>query len=247
MNERRSDPPSGGASARPSILGARFQRWVWDRRASSWDQGGASGLSAVVSAVLTQAAVTPGMKAVDLGCGSGQLTLPLARQGAVVTGVDLSPKMISLLTSRAEDAGLRSLTGLVAPMEEVRFRPASCDLVVSNYALHHLGDSKKQAVLEAAARWLRPGGRLVVGDMMFGRGRNARDRAIIASKVATLARRGPGGWWRVAKNVVRFSLRIQEQPVSIDTWVRYFERAGLTEVVAIPVVAEAAVVTGIKH
>ncbi len=36
--------------------------------------------------------------------------------------------------------------------------PASVDLVVSSYALHHLADADKQALVARAARWLRPGG-----------------------------------------------------------------------------------------
>lgn len=220
---------------------------MWDRRAASWDHAGATALVSVVNAVLARAAVAPGDRVVDLGCGSGQLTLPLARQGAVVTGVDISPKMVELLRNRAASSNLDTVTGLVASMEQAQFEPASLDLVVSNYALHHLQDRDKQDVLKRAAGWLRPGGRLIVGDMMFGRGNTARDRAIITAKVATLARRGPGGWWRLAKNIVRFGLRIQERPVSIETWVRYFQDAGLTEVDAIPVVEEAAVVVGVKH
>ncbi len=86
----------------------------------------------------------------------------------------------------------------------------------------------------------------VVGDMMFGRGATARDRSIIASKVALLARRGPSGWWRLAKNAIRFTLRVQERPVSMDTWTRYFETAGLIGVSATPIVAEAAVIVGTK-
>jgi hypothetical protein len=43
----------------------------------------------------------------------------------------------------------------------------------------------------------------VIADMMLGRGSSARDREIIRAKIGTLARRGPGGWWRVAKNAVR--------------------------------------------
>jgi SAM-dependent methyltransferase len=117
---------------------------------------------------------------------------------------------------------------------------------VSNYALHHLRDADKRDLVAAVAEWLRPGGKFVVGDMMFGRGGTARDRTVIASKVLALARRGPAGWWRVAKNLVRFGLRLQERPVTMDRWQRYFEAAGLTAVRAFPVVAEAAVVVGTK-
>ncbi len=225
---------------------ARLQRRVWDRRASTWDHGGAPGLERVVDAVVQAAAPRPGTAAVDLGCGTGQVSLVLARQGTEVTAVDVSSEMIELLRAKAEDEGVAGVTGVVAPIEEFTLAPRSVDLVVSNYALHHLRDSDKAQLVHSAASWLRPGGRFVVGDMMFGRGRTAQDREIITSKVLALARRGPAGWWRVAKNLARFGLRIQERPVSIERWRQYFEEAGLSEVTVIPVVAEATVVVGTK-
>jgi hypothetical protein len=86
----------------------------------------------------------------------------------------------------------------------------------------------------------------VIGDMMFGRGGDARDRQIIGSKLSHLVRKGPGGWWRIAKNGGRFLLRFQERPVSMSAWTAMFAKAGLTEVEALPVVNEAAVVRGTK-
>ena len=44
-----------------------------------------------------------------------------------------------------------------------------------------------------------PGGRLVIADMMFGRGGSRRGRAILRQKVAALAAKGVGGWWHIAK------------------------------------------------
>lgn len=81
---------------------------------------------------------------------------------------------------------------------------------------------------------------------MFGRGLTARDRSLIASKMAELTRMGPAGWWRLARNVVRFGLRLEERPITVDRWTRYFEGAGLMGVSSYPVVAEAAVVVGTK-
>jgi len=233
------------ASQHPKESAAiRLQRRVWDRRARTWDHGGAKGLQRVVDAVLRTADVGPGEVVVDLGAGTGQLSLPMGCQGALVTAVDVSPAMIEGLEEKAARAGLDSVTGMVAAVEELTMPAGSTDAVVSNYALHHLSNRQKAAVVRAAAEWLRPGGRLVIGDMMFGQGRTSRDRAIILSKVLVLAKRGPAGWWRVAKNMVKFSVRIQERPVPIERWTQYFEEAGLVEVSSFEVAAEAAVVSG---
>jgi ubiquinone/menaquinone biosynthesis C-methylase UbiE len=226
---------------------ARQQRF-WTRRAASWDHGAANnpGLVEVVRRVLSEAAPSPGTRAVDLGCGSGQVTLALARRCASVLGVDVSEKMIALLLDNAGQEGIANVEGRAVPIERLGLAEGSVDLVVSNYALHHLRDRDKQVAVNEAFKWLRPGGKLVIGDMMFGRGTDARDREIIGSKLALLVRKGPGGWWRIVKNAGRYLLRFQERPVSMSAWAAMLKRAGFTDVEALPVVNEAAVVRGTK-
>jgi hypothetical protein len=61
-----------------------------------------------------------------------------------------------------------------------------------------------------------------------------------------MARKGLPGYWRIAKNAFRFLLRIHERPITPEAWVALFEAAGFTEVESVPVVAEAAIVSGVK-
>jgi len=226
---------------------ARQQRF-WTRRAASWDHGAANnpGLVKVVTRVLSESAPEPKTRAVDLGCGSGQVTLALARRCTSVLGVDVSEKMIDLLLENASREGVSNVEGRAVPIEHLGLEGGSVDLVVSNYALHHLRDKDKQVAVNEAFRWLRPGGKLVIGDMMFGRGGDARDREIIGSKLSLLLRKGPGGWWRIAKNAGRYLIRFQERPVSMSSWAEMFKEAGFIDVQALPVINEAAVVRGTK-
>jgi ubiquinone/menaquinone biosynthesis C-methylase UbiE len=241
-NER---PPPGLAvgdeSGRPA---ARFQRYVWSRRVRSWGEHSSPALAKVTAAVLSVSAVEPGDVVLDLGCGTGQITIPLAERGADILGIDVSPAMAGTLRAEAGRRGLSRLSAATAPIERLDLRPASFDLIVSSYALHHLRDAEKARLVGSAYRSLRPGGQLVIADMMLGRGGTARDRAIIRDKLVALARKGPGGWWRIAKNSIRYAFRVQEQPISMAAWTRLFESAGFTSVRAAPIVAEAGLVTG---
>lgn len=224
---------------------ARQQRF-WTRRAESWDHGAANnpGLVRVVEKVLEISSPTKEARAVDLGCGSGQLTLSLAGSVHAILGVDVSQQMIDLLLEHARRAGLENVSGTAVPIEHLTMPAHSVELIVSNYALHHLLDSDKAALVRRAAEWLVPGGKLVIGDMMFGRGGEARDREIIVSKILLMARKGPKGWWRIAKNAARFLFRVQERPISAGAWSELLREAGFADVTVVEVINEAAVVTG---
>jgi 2-polyprenyl-3-methyl-5-hydroxy-6-metoxy-1,4-benzoquinol methylase len=244
---QRGQEPDGRALASFATQHAvRRQRRVWSGRVASWDQHGSAGLTKVTAAVVKAADVKPDSAVVDLGCGNGQISLPLAMGGATVLAVDVSSAMIRHLLSESGRLGVTSLDGLAMPIEELVLPPESVDLVVSSYALHHLRDADKARLVSAAFSWLRPGGRLIIADMMFGRGASGRDREIIRSKVAALARKGPGGWWRIAKNAARYLLRVQERPVSMDTWIAYLTRSGFAGVAARTIVAEASLVAGYR-
>lgn len=223
-----------------------MQRRRWSRRAQSWNDGAATnpGLSATIDAVVAEAALASHMSVLDMGCGSGQLTVPLALRVAHVTAVDVSAAMIELLHENLSREGLANVTSRVEALERLTLPPSSVDVVVSNYALHHLADVEKRRLLDAALVWLRPGGRIVIGDLMLGRGGDARDRAIIAEKVLVLGRRGPGGWWRICKNAWRFAARTTERPLSMDSWERALCDAGFTEVATRAIVSEAGLVHG---
>ena len=235
--------PAGRLAELATRRTTQRQRRVWSGRVASWDQHGSAGLTRVTAAVLAAAAVQPGDVVIDLGCGNGQLSLPLAMRGARVLAVDVSPGMAGQLRTEAQRRGLDTLEVIALPIEELDLATGSADLIVSSYALHHLRDADKARLVHAAARWLRPGGRLIIADMMFGRGGSQRDRQIIRTKVGALLRKGPGGWWRIAKNVVRYIARVQECPISMDAWVSIAERAGFTGIETSSIVAEAGLVS----
>lgn len=222
----------------------RRARLAVSRRASSWDRRSSIGLEKVTAAVLAAAGVHPGSQALDIGCGSGQLSLPLAEMGAQVLAIDPSQLMIGHLEKSAEQRALIGFECLAIPIEKLSLPAESVDLIVSSYALRYLRDIDKGRLVAAAYHWLRPGGTLIVADMMFGRGVTSHDRAIIRSKIGALARKGIGGWWRIAKNSYRYLIRVQERPVSISTWATMFARAGFKGITASSIINEAGLVTG---
>jgi hypothetical protein len=86
-------------------------------------------------------------------------------------------------------------------------------------------------------------GRLVIGDMMSGRGAHAADRVIIPGKIRAMRAGGPAGWWRLAKNVWRFTLRHREKPLPTHRSAAPAREAGFVDARVVPVVAEAAILS----
>ena len=206
-----------------------------------------SSFELIRSAVLAHADPQPSHRVVDLGAGSGFLTLAFAPRVADVLAVDISPAMLELLARQADEQGLTGIRCLATDLAALALSEASVDVIVSSYALHHLVDGEKRALVERAGSWLKPGGRLVVADMMFGRGQTAHDRAIIRQKVLALMRKGPGGMWRILKNLVRFGLRRgTELPAPPAFWLETLERAGFHDVHYQPIVSEAGLVVGVR-
>jgi ubiquinone/menaquinone biosynthesis C-methylase UbiE len=221
----------------------------WDKRVGQWHDHvtSAAAFGKVLDGILVLSRPKPSDVCVDLGAGSGFVTTALAPLVASVHAVDISPAMTEALAERAANAGLANVSTTVTDLKDFRLPPSYADLIVSSYALHHLADADKRALTAHAAQWLRPGGRLVIADMMFGRGGSRRDRAILRQKVAALAAKGIGGWWRIAKNLTRYGLRVgPEHPATPEFWQQALRDAGLVEVYFQPVAAEAGIVCGVR-
>jgi ubiquinone/menaquinone biosynthesis C-methylase UbiE len=223
---------------------------IWDRRVAGWHTHvtSASGFSQVRDRLLAIAGPGAADVCVDLGAGTGFVALALAPLVDSLLAVDISPVMAESLAERASRAGLENVRTEVADLRAFRLPAASADLVVSSYALHHLRDEDKRALVAGATRWLRPGGRIVVADMVFGRGTTRRNREILRAKVTALARRGPAGWWRIAKNLTRYGLGVgHEHPATPQFWQLALRDAGFTDVRFEQVVVEAGIVSGTRR
>ncbi len=102
-----------------------------------------------------------GIAALDVGCGTGFLSLELAGRGHRVTGIDFAPEMLALAKGKAADAGAH-IRFEHADAENLPFAAASFDLVITRHVLWTL--PHPEAAIGEWIRVLRPGGRLAVID-----------------------------------------------------------------------------------
>ena len=189
------------------------------------------GFEALRDAILELAAPAPGDVVVDVGAGTGLLTLALAERVERVWAIDIAPLMSEYLRAKSASAGFDNVEVVTASAISLPLVDASADVVVSNYCFHHLDDEGKDRALAEVHRVLRPGGRFVFGDMMFRVSlRDARDRAVVQDKMRALMSRGVPGVLRLAKNGLRFAGRRWEQPARAEWWSDALRRAGFTDV-----------------
>lgn len=98
----------------------------------------------------------------DIGCGTGRLTIPLARHVRSVTGLDISQAMLDEAARKARAAG-HEVSFRQGDMANLPFESESFDAVVSILALMHVPPEDRQRVFAEIRRVLRPGGVLVIG------------------------------------------------------------------------------------
>ena len=108
------------------------------------------------------AASLQGLSLVDVGCGGGILSEPLARLGARVTGLDPAPTNVAVARLHAERTGLQ-IDYRNDTVEAVVARGEAFDVVLAMEVVEHVSDV--QAFVDACARAIRPGGLLVMATL----------------------------------------------------------------------------------
>lgn len=136
------------------------RRTAFDALAERWDAGKApEAIASGVEKGLALLGDLEGLSVVDLGAGPGRIEpflLPRLGAGAVVA-VDFSPAMVARGAARVADP---RVTWLCRDVLDTGLGDSSADVVLCFNAFPHFPDPR--AVLREAARWLRPGGRLLL-------------------------------------------------------------------------------------
>jgi ubiquinone/menaquinone biosynthesis C-methylase UbiE len=136
------------------------------------------GAQRVRERLLDEAALQPGERVLDLGCGTGALSLLVAKRHPGISLVALDPDQKALARARAKAARGGAIEWRHGYGDAIPFPDRSFDRVLSSLVLHHLTRDEKRGTLRDVCRVLKPGGRVHVLD--FGPPRRLFERALTA-------------------------------------------------------------------
>ena len=145
-------------------------RALWDRAAATFDDEPDHGLRDPAVRLAWTARLRAWLPArpaavLDIGCGTGSLSLVMAELGHTVSGFDLSPAMIARARAKAAAAG-RAIDFQVMDAAAPRLAPGQFEVLVCRHLLWALPDLP--AVLRRWAALLRPAGQLVLIEGRWG-------------------------------------------------------------------------------
>jgi len=108
----------------------------------------------------------PGEQVLDLGCGTGTLTLMLqrAQPKAQVTGLDADQMVLKIAHQKAEREQISTIRWDWGLADRLQYADGAYDLVVSSMMIHHLTPETKRRAFGEVFRVLKPGGRFHIAD-----------------------------------------------------------------------------------
>jgi SAM-dependent methyltransferase len=174
---------------------------VWDAEAEGFDEPADHGLRdpAVRRAwreLLLGLLPEPPARIVDLGCGTGTLSVLLAEAGYDVDGLDFSPRMIELAERKAD--GITGVSFLQADAFEPPLPGATYDVVLCRHVLWAMPDPA--AALRRWLRLLRPAGRVLLVEGRWSNGAGLSAEQVVqlvedAGRPASLTRLTDSSYW----------------------------------------------------
>ena len=123
----------------------------WDKRVDQAQlMASTPGFLQLRDRIVELAAPRASDRVVDLGAGTGLLSMAFAKRAALVWAIDSSPAMVGHLKTRSLAEGITNIECVLASVVRLPLGDATADLVVSNYCLHEVrGPDKRRALAEA--------------------------------------------------------------------------------------------------
>ncbi len=184
--------------------------------------------------MVANSGVKDGDKVLDIGCGTGLLTLKfLQKADCSVTGVDYSGEMLRILKDKIQKLRLQDRVALrLMDAGSLKFKSNVFDKVISSVTLHHL--KHKLPALKTILKILKPGGVLIIGEVDMDTTGAHTDirrfkrilRVLEQEWIAALKDPGVGAFSKMFDNGKKHILNQGEYCVSLRQWAEVCRKAG---------------------
>ncbi|MDD5567604.1 MAG: methyltransferase domain-containing protein [Candidatus Omnitrophica bacterium] len=177
-------------------------------------------------------------KVLDIGCGTGLLSLRLLQKaGCSITGIDISEEMLAIFKGKIKESGLeQKIESRLMDIDSLNFKNNTFDAAVSSVVLHHLKDKPK--ALKKIYKLLKPGGLFVIGEVdMDSTGSHADTkrlqrmlRVLEQEWIPALRDAGVEAFAQMYSNGIKHILNQGEYCLSLKQWAAICRKAGFSRV-----------------
>ncbi|MBN2020362.1 MAG: methyltransferase domain-containing protein [Sedimentisphaerales bacterium] len=189
--------------------------------------------------VVKNSGVKAGDKVLDIGCGTGLLSLKFLKAAdCSITGVDSSKEMMTLFEDKIKELGIKDRVAFrLMDADSIKFPDNTFDIAASTVTLHHL--KEKLNPLKKIFRVLKPGGTFLIGDIDMDTTGNLTDinrfkriiRVLEAEWLSALKEGSVDAFVKLFDNGKKHILNDGEYCVSLNQWAALCKKAGFHKVV----------------
>ncbi|MDD5440088.1 MAG: methyltransferase domain-containing protein [Candidatus Omnitrophica bacterium] len=220
---------------------SRISTKSWfDRWSNEYDRtlGSIGFHRALLDLVVKNSGVRSGDSVLDIGCGTGLLSLKfLEAQDCVITAIDNSENMMAIFKDKIRRLGIGgNVTVRTMDAARLTFGEKSFDRAVSSVVLHHL--KEKVRPLRGIYKVLKPGGMLIIGEVDMDSTGSHRDsgrlermlKPLTEEWVAALDDAGLEAFTKMYENGIKHILNRGEYCLSLEQWAGVCRKAGFSRV-----------------